>query len=437
MSIIKETSIIEGLSHDTNSSSSSASSTPSLTCLSLSKHGYPTVFFPSNEENTRSCDIEVKTCRQRASSTSSAHPKTVFKGLSFGKEIGTSKYKLFNVSSNNNTVTDTPAPVLPTSLNISSPTKEVSFNVSPESSSSKNHFFKSLKKEGHSVGTGHASPKSFFSHSHLHAFGNSISSSVSNMFHPLQKSFSSLDVKHTDSTDISVNQIINDVWPLFCMKTLPLFSGEGLMVPVEYLNKLVRLHVKKRYAEKKMGLFIDELYEFIEKGMRSFDVNLSSLPDEKMIHRFVELWTFFFTTILPYIEAVFLPLQAEFNDLEWTTYSHGKDVLKNQTDLDVKRITLIRFRDDIVLPIYERLKVIFTKIPLNLDLSQEFMDIASKLLQSILILTSVHSLDEKQKKIDNLAKILCHNWFKSERVGRDRRGFVAIKCESDFEKNVS
>ncbi|KAG5440162.1 hypothetical protein PCANB_001731 [Pneumocystis canis] len=424
----RKTASFLGLSQDReNSSFSSVSSTSSLSCLLPSKSNYSIVFSSINKEITRIPDIEAKTGRQRASSASSAASKSIFKGSLFGKETGTSKHKISNIPSTTNFAADALIPIHQNTINPSNLVSSETFPTSSEHSTCKNHFFKSSKKETNFSSTSdHACLKSFFSHTNLHALRYTLSSSVSNMLHPLQKSFSSFDIKHIGSKDISLNHIIEDVWPLFCMKVFPLFNGEGLRVPVEYLNKLVRLHVKKRHSDKKMDLFMEELLKFIEAGMKSLDVDLSFLSDEKLIHRLVELWNFFFADILPYIEAIFLPLQTEFDSLELIINNHKEDTQENMFDIDIRRIALIRFRDDIILIFYERLIDIFSKKPLNLDLNQTLKDTASKLLQSILILASIHSSDEKQKKMDNLSKTLCHNWFKSERINKNRQDFVFI-----------
>ncbi|EMR10615.1 hypothetical protein PNEG_01318 [Pneumocystis murina B123] len=395
------------------SSTFSSSFTSTVSGSSLSKHAFRVSFSPTNKKMMNISDTEEKMYCQRSPSSSLSYTKNEAEELSYEKEE-TSKSKMLNLPSSINVITDTFAPILPSILSIANTTNIPFLQSSSEVNTSKNHFFRSSKKEeSHTTGSNHTSPKSNFSYAHLYSLGNTITSSVSNIFHPLQKSFTSFDIKHITSKENLDNHVVNDVWPLLCTKTLPLFKREGLMVPVEYLNKLVRLHIEKRCNEKRLDLLINELHEFIEGGIKVFDVNLSSFSDEKLISRLVELWSFFFTAIIPYVEAIFLPLQTEL-DLEWTTYTYIKNSLENKIDLDVKYIMLTKFRDNIILPIYERLELIFIKNPSNLDLSHDFANIAPKLLQSILILASVHSSDEQQKKMDNLVKILSH-WFKSEK----------------------
>ncbi|KAG5513205.1 hypothetical protein PMAC_001575 [Pneumocystis sp. 'macacae'] len=437
MPVLRKAKSLKGFSQEKEPDShSSTSSALSSSGLSPSKHGYQTDILSINDEIPQTSNIRAKIGRQRALSTSSVLSKSSFKNSLFGKEAGVSKNKISTIPSTINFLTDTFAPLLPSIIGTASPKFTSLLPTLSESSVYKNYFSKSSKKDASSsILPDHINLKSHSTNANFYSFGHTLTS-VSNMFHPLQKSLSSFDIKHIGSKDNYANNVVDDVWPLLCMKILPLFNGEGLLMSVESLNNLVKFHVKKRYTEKKMRLLVDELEKLIEVGIKCFDANLLPLSDEKMILRLVELWTFFFSTVLPYIEAIFLPLQIEFEDLEWAIYNYGNNIRENEIDLNIRRITLIGFRDNIIIPLYERLKVIFLKIPLNLDLDQTLTDTASKLLQSILILASVHSLDEKQKKMDNLTKILCHNWFKSERVGRNRQGFIAMKSEPEFTINI-
>lgn len=45
--------------------------------------------------------------------------------------------------------------------------------------------------------------------------------------------------------------------------------------------------------------------------MLTLNAKLGDVPDEKLVSRLVEVWSFFFGTVLPYFEGVFLPLQID------------------------------------------------------------------------------------------------------------------------------
>jgi hypothetical protein len=55
----------------------------------------------------------------------------------------------------------------------------------------------------------------------------------------------------------------------------------------------------------------DEINELLKNGMLTLNAKLGDVPDEKLVSRLVEVWSFFFGTVLPYFEGVFLPLQTE------------------------------------------------------------------------------------------------------------------------------
>lgn len=55
----------------------------------------------------------------------------------------------------------------------------------------------------------------------------------------------------------------------------------------------------------------DEISELLKNGMLTLNAKLGDVPDEKLVSRLVELWSFFFGTVLPYFEGVFLPLQID------------------------------------------------------------------------------------------------------------------------------
>ena len=58
-------------------------------------------------------------------------------------------------------------------------------------------------------------------------------------------------------------------------------------------------------------MLCDEISELLKNGMLTLNAKLGDVPDEKLVSRLVEVWSFFFGTVLPYFEGVFLPLQIE------------------------------------------------------------------------------------------------------------------------------
>lgn len=186
----------------------------------------------------------------------------------------------------------------------------------------------------------------------------------------LQKSISTIDVKnlsYKDINKISGDQALEEIWPFLCAPVMPLFAGEGLRVPVEDLNKLVLLHTKRRIAERDPSTLISEVKDMFKLGVSVFDntSTLLSYSDVDIVNHVVNLWKFYHSTVLPYIEAVFLPLQLEFEGSgvimtkdgakKFWAKQKGQSVKMNS----IKKMSLASFRDWIVLPLYARLKGMF------------------------------------------------------------------------------
>ncbi|KAF9579522.1 hypothetical protein BGW38_004184 [Lunasporangiospora selenospora] len=121
-----------------------------------------------------------------------------------------------------------------------------------------------------------------------------------------RNNYSSLDAK-VMYREMSGGHSTEDVWQDLCIKVLTLFNGQGLTGAIEDLNDLVR----RCLATRSPSALCDEVGELLENGMLTLNAKLTDVPDEKLVSRLVELWSFFFGTVLPYFEGVFLPLQVE------------------------------------------------------------------------------------------------------------------------------
>ncbi|KAL0640716.1 hypothetical protein Q9L58_000020 [Maublancomyces gigas] len=230
--------------------------------------------------------------------------------------------------------------------------------------------------------------------------------------------------------------VTETAWPHLRQRILGLFEGEPLRNTVEDLNKLVTLHIKRCYDRRSPGQLIDDVRDLLDTGMLTLDPTLPTHTDEKSISRLVEIWSLLFGKVLPYFEAVFLPLQQEFKGVgtimsakesrEFFGVLVDTDGLADR--LDVRRLVLMSFRDNVVLPLHEKLRMLFSKLTLDFSISQtEITHNAGRMLQCVSVLSSVLTADDAQNKIDELAKTLKHNWLSRGRTGRNRRGFVGTK----------
>lgn len=173
--------------------------------------------------------------------------------------------------------------------------------------------------------------------------------------------------------------------------------------------------------------------------------------DTRLLKRLVELWTFFFGSILPYVEGVFLPLQTDSvlvsltkTPEEKSSAGGGNAQSTNASGagsgnpvssglrterIDVRRIALGVFRDRVVLPLYDRLTQLFGTLgeldappvgstaaarPHAVSVASESGHVAytgeaedgralaPRLLQMTTVLASVLSGDEAQRALDSL-----------------------------------
>ena len=175
----------------------------------------------------------------------------------------------------------------------------------------------------------------------------------------------------------------DDAWPLLKATVLLIFAGEDPRPPVEDFNALVAVHIKRCIQKRSPIILIEDLNELLQTGFGSLDQTLRHVPDDRLVPHLVEMWIVVFTTILPFIQAVFLPLDLEFRGSgimpsaaaadfwgvklpdEMNTKSPENKNIPILGELDVRRITLLVFRDTVILPRYDTLMAIFSRLSLE------------------------------------------------------------------------
>lgn len=134
---------------------------------------------------------------------------------------------------------------------------------------------------------------------------------------------------------------------------------------------------------------MEDLRDLLTTGFSSLDQTLRRTPDERLIPHLVEMWLFTFTSILPYMQAVFLPLDLEFSghgplmsadkSREFWGALPAFSSLPTNTNpnrnshsivpagqmLEVRRIVLIAYRDTVILPRFDTLKTLFSRLSLE------------------------------------------------------------------------
>ncbi|KAL2170910.1 hypothetical protein VTG60DRAFT_4314 [Thermothelomyces hinnuleus] len=190
------------------------------------------------------------------------------------------------------------------------------------------------------------------------------------------------------------NMTHDDAWPFLKAKLLVVFEAEDLRLPVEDLNRVVTMHIQYCIARRSPNIIVDDLRDLLVTGFSSLDQTLRKTPEERLIPALVELWIFTFTSILPYMQAVFLPLDLEFSghgslmspeqardfwggvpvttssaDASSGSQKPGRSqsvtVAPASSVLEVRRFVLLAFRDVVILPRYETLKAMFSRLSLE------------------------------------------------------------------------
>ncbi|KAI5200515.1 HbrB-like protein [Aureobasidium subglaciale] len=200
----------------------------------------------------------------------------------------------------------------------------------------------------------------------------------------------------------------DDAWPLLKARLLNIFSGEDLRTPIEDFNLLVSVHIRRCVQKRAPVVLVEDLRELLATGFSSLAQMLRGVPDERLVTRLVAIWQTTFSSILPFIQAVFLPLDLEFRGHgsimsareaqefwgafvpaempppfsrkqsssfdEMRPNSSGGATTTSITsnrmpglgeELDVRRIALIVFRDVVLLPRHESLLAIFSRLSLE------------------------------------------------------------------------
>ncbi|KAI9848969.1 MAG: hypothetical protein M1837_005858 [Sclerophora amabilis] len=173
-----------------------------------------------------------------------------------------------------------------------------------------------------------------------------------------------------------VGMTLDDAWPFLKAKLLVVFEGSFLRFPIEDLNRLVIAHIQRCVQKRAPSIITEDLRDLLRTGFSSLSQTLHRVPDEALVPQLVEMWLDIFGTILPYIQAVFLPLDLEFKGTGiimthreaqdfWGALPEGELDSPMGDSLDVRRIVLISFRDTVILPRHDTLKAIFSRLSLE------------------------------------------------------------------------
>ena len=185
------------------------------------------------------------------------------------------------------------------------------------------------------------------------------------------------------------NMTADDAWDFLKAKLLNVFEGEAVQVAVEDLNRLVTIHVQRCVQRRDPSIIIGDLEDLLQTGFMSLNHTLRQVTDDRLVPHVVSMWLSVFGCILPYMQAVFLPLDQEFKGrgtvltnqkLAAEFWGHiqpsqnlgtspsawaEEDAVAAGEELEVRRIFLISYRDVVILPRFDLLKATFSRLSLD------------------------------------------------------------------------
>ncbi|CAI7643156.1 unnamed protein product [Penicillium glandicola] len=166
------------------------------------------------------------------------------------------------------------------------------------------------------------------------------------------------------------NMTPEDAWDFLKAKLLVIFDGEDVRIAIEDLNKLVLVHLQRCVVKRAPMSIVTDLQELLQTGFATLNhSSLIGLPDEKLVPHLVQVWLLVFGTILPFIQAVFLPLDLEFKGCGSLMTSREASefwgALPVGGTLDVRSLVLLAFRDCMILNRYDALKATFSRLSLD------------------------------------------------------------------------
>ncbi|KAI8590660.1 HbrB-like-domain-containing protein [Geranomyces variabilis] len=177
-----------------------------------------------------------------------------------------------------------------------------------------------------------------------------------------------------------------NAWQALCIKVLPLFNGQGLRGHMEDMNELVSTWLGESYSSQAIN---EDLNEMLTTGLLTLSTKLAAVGDEGLANRIVEVWSFFFTTVVPYLQGVFLPIRTQWR-------------LVDADPPDVRMLTLCGFRDQILLPLSGRMVECFPRLSTDIENGRKVNDTASRLMQMLCIASGLPGPAERQKVVTSL-----------------------------------
>lgn len=227
---------------------------------------------------------------------------------------------------------------------------------------------------------------------------------------------SALASMHSFKTVEEGTAFLTSSWTLLNLRIQSLFKrDEPLRIPVEDVNILVLMHFSAHYALSGTGLdILKRLDELLETGFKSSSIP----PKHATLESLADSWQYFFRKTLIALEAIFLPLQLEFDGTGqvftssqaardyWYPLAASRHSTSNRVAgpnkaprISIRRRVLTIYRDIAVVPLLSNLAKQIDEIESQSSTCSE--EIIGQCLQCLTTLAQLQSEGEAQKLIES------------------------------------
>ena len=227
------------------------------------------------------------------------------------------------------------------------------------------------------------------------------------------------------------------LWNSVCIRILSVFNGE-LDGSVEEVNETLVKYIVllfERDPTGALGALEDGLRRVVDIGLVSITVRLQGFEGNEFLWRLVDLWSFYFGTVVPYVHAYVHPIQTTALHLARVntpvtpvvtpTHRHndssGSDsdseeghykvplprlrpVYQMPSQIDVRTLLLEAFRDHVVLPIHEWLRIAVRRM--HEQSTAPLFQLRAHLAQLMNVLSGVVANDEARDAMEQLRDAL-------------------------------
>lgn len=251
----------------------------------------------------------------------------------------------------------------------------------------------------------------------IYSFGPDNASPFSMMYPQIQKSQHHMEKVAINKVFWSQKDSEFEVWNVLRQNILALMVGEGLKLAIEDYNSIITAYYVHMMANHKEKVVKQNVIKLVNSGLSAISSNISTISNVHVPQWFFEIWSFFHISVLPYLEAIFLPIflidrgSKDIGAISKETNHEASCRIKShrsQNDLfDIKQISFESFRDIVVLQNYEKIQNGIEIIQLSEKRNTLCMkECFAKDLQAISILISITCSGSTRKQLSVLASHL-------------------------------